>query len=512
MSGAESASYPWHERVPQCGNAADLAAMRGILEQCGYTAEGICQRLGIPEIKEYRNLRQGRGNVQSVEQPLDALIHLLLDGEYVERGILESLLPPGAPRLMEALGLAAFDAAQPERCYGAVTLFPVRGMLLASDRGSTPDNQPYAFPADVVYPAATLNTLEFMATLPETPCEAFLDLGTGTGIAALDASRYARHAWATDIAARSVEFAEFNRRLNGIENVTVLEGDLYQPVEGLTFDRIVTHPPYVPARRTRFIYRDGGEDGEEILRRAIEGLPRMLRPGGRFYTVFTAADCEDETLEDRIRRWLGADAPQFDLVLAAHRLVPPRDALANLLGYGSVALDDWRYDRELWERRKVTFLFHGSVLIRRHAAPLPAFTARVLKGEGFGREHTEWLLDWETAVHDPAARETLLNSRPALSPHCELAVFHAVRDGRFAPQGFSLRSKRPFESECICQQWLVQIVSACDGRSTWREHLEKAKQAGWIDPATTPEEFVQLLDPMVANGFLRIVEKPLPES
>jgi hypothetical protein len=157
------------------------------------------------------------------------------------------------------------------------------------------------------------------------------------------------------------------------------------------------------------------------------------------------------------------------------------------------------------------FLFNGSVLIRRHRAPRPAFTTRLLKGEGFTREHTEWLLDWETEVHDPAALETLLNSRPTLSPLCELAVFSAVRDGRFAPHGFSLRSKRPFESECVCKQWLVQMIAGCDGQSTWRQQCEKARQAGLIDAATTAEEFVELLGPMVANGFLRIPEKPMPE-
>ena len=48
--------------------------------------------------------------------------------------------------------------------------------------------------------------------------------------------------------------------------MTVVEGDMYAPVEGLTFDRIVTHPPYIPAKQTGLIFRDGGEDGEQIIR------------------------------------------------------------------------------------------------------------------------------------------------------------------------------------------------------------------------------------------------------
>ena len=512
MADPASPSYPWHERSPQGGSEADMAALRRALEGCGFTAGAVCGRLGIQEISEYKSLRLGRTTGQTTETPLDALIHLLMDGEYVERQTLEALLPPEALPLMEALGLVAFEPARPELCYATVMLVPARGLLLASDRSSAPGHELYSMPADVVYPAAMANTHEFLATLPETPCDSLLDLGAGTGIAALDAARYARHAWATDIAARSVRFAEFNRRLNGVENVTVLEGDMYQPLEGLTFDRIVAHLPYVPARANRLIFRDGGADGEEVLRRAVEGLPRMLRPGGEFRTLVTAADCDEEVFEDRLRRWLGVAAPEFDLVLVAHRLTAPKDLLANMLANGSTTLEDWRYDREVWARRKVMFLFHGSVVIRRHRAPRPAFTSRALKGEGFRQANAEWLLDWETAVHDPAAAEALLETRPALAPHCELAVIHHAQNGRLAPKAWTLRSKRPFDAECICQEWLVQVVAACDGKATWREQLDRAKRAGWLDPATTPAEYVELLGLAVSNGFLQTPERPAPES
>jgi methylase of polypeptide subunit release factors len=72
----------------------------------------------------------------------------------------------------------------------------------------------------------------------------------GTGIAALVAAQKdAAHAWAFDITARATHFAEFNRRLNAIPNVTAAEGDLYAPAGGQTFDRIVAHPPYLPVYR-----------------------------------------------------------------------------------------------------------------------------------------------------------------------------------------------------------------------------------------------------------------------
>ena len=496
--------------VPRLGSDAEFAAVRFMLAECGFTPERISERLGIAGMGEYQPIWRGRANLLAAEEALDALILLLMDGEYVAEETLERLLPAGAVRQLEALHLVARDPVRPELWFAACMLFPTRGMVLASDRAAAPDGSALPMAADAVYPAAIGNTVAFLATLPETPCDALLDIGTGTGVAALDAARYARHAWGTDIAARSVEFAEFNRRLNGIQTATMREGDLYAPVEGLTFDRIVTHPPYVPARKNTMIFRDGGEDGEQILRRIVEGVPRFLRPGGRFYTMVTAADCEGQPFEDRLRLWLGAAQAEFDLVLAAHTLTGPKDLAANSFLGQHTAVEDILYRHEIWARRKVRFLFHGSVLMRRHQTVRPAFTARVLKGEGFTPRHVEWLLEWNTEVRDAASIERLMGSRPFLSPHAEMGVLHRVRDGHLVPEVFSLRSNRPFEAECVLQPWLAQVASRCDGQTTWREHFEKAKGDGMVPDRATAEEFLGLLEPLVSNGLLWIAERPFP--
>ncbi len=512
MSSLEPEPTLSRRLVPRLGSDAEFKAVRGMLAECGFTPERICQRLGIAGMGEYKPIWRGRSNLLAAEQALDALILLLMDGEFVAGETLDRLLPAGAVGQLEALGLVARDPDRGEMWFGGCTLFPTRSMVLASDRVSAPDGAALPMTTDAVYPAGIENTVAFLATLPEAPCEALLDIGTGTGIAALDGARYARHAWGTDIAARSVQFAEFNRRLNGIENATMLEGDLYAPVEGLTFDRIVSHPPYVPARKNTVIFRDGGEDGEQTLRRIVEGVPRFLRPGGRFCTIVTAADCEGQPFEDRLRLWLGAAAAEFDLVLAAHTLTSPKDLAANsFLGQHTLA-EDILYRHEMWARRKVQFLFYGSVFMRRHGAARPGFTARVLKGEGFTPRHVEWLLEWSSEIREAAAQERLMGLRPRLSPHAEMGVLHRVREGQLVPEVFSLRCSRPFEAECMLQPWLAQIASRCDGQTSWREHLENAKRDGMISGETTAGEFLGVLEPLVSNGLLWVAERALPES
>jgi methylase of polypeptide subunit release factors len=510
VAGTNPQSQVSHRIAPRLGSEEEFAAVRGILAECGFTPKPICERLGIAALDTYQPNRFGTANLRTAEQAVDALILLLMDGEYVSAETLERLLPAGAVEKLESLSLIARDPQRPEMWFGGCILFPTRGMWLASDRVAVLGSDSPPASGDLVFPAAIENTVAFMATLPEIPCSALLDLGTGSGVAALDGARYASRAWGTDIAERSVHFAEFNRRLNGIQNATMLQGDLYAPVEGLTFDRIVTHPPYVPARTNAMIFRDGGEDGEQILRGIVEGLPRFLRPGGRFYSFVVAADCEDQWFEERLRLWLGAAEAEFDLVLAAHTLTDPRDLTANSFLGQHTALEDVLYRHEIWRLRKVKFLFNGSVLIRRHNSARPAITARVLTGEGFTPRHVEWLLEWSTEVHDATRLESLMELRPFLSPHAELAVTHRVRDGQLAPEVFSLRSNRPYESDCLLQPWLAEIVAHCDGKTSWREHFERAKSGGAIPGLTPAGEFLEVLEPLVSNGLMWVAERPLP--
>lgn len=495
-------SANWFEKAPRIGSEEEFAALRWLLADAGYDEAGIQQRLGVKALSDYKTPASNLLAQKPVTDALDVLIRLFCDMVYVEQAQLDSLLPTGGAASLETLDLLAGEGLR----YATVAILPVGPILTICDRSEAPDMSPCDWPTDVVYPATIANSREYQRVLPQTPCEALLDIGTGTGIAALAAAGSAGHVWGTDIAGRSALFADFNCHLNGICNGTFLAGDLYEPVKGLTFDRIVAHPPYVPAKQDTMIFRDGGEDGEQILRRLVEGLPEFLRPGGRSYTLVTAADCEGQAFEDRLRLWLGDAQAEFDLVLVSHTLTTPKDVVGNMLAKHNTHLSDVLYRQQLWERRNVQFLFYGTVLIRRHGEAREGFTARVQKGEGYQPRHVEWLLDWHRRAADADA---LLNYRPAISPLAELAVFHRVREGRLVPEGFSLRAAGPFDTECVVQPWLAKVVTQCNGRATWRDLLEWAQQGGIVDPDTTGEEFAAVLAAIGGSGLLLVDELPL---
>src|SRR5207247_2324413 len=91
-------------------------------------------------------------------------------------------------------------------------------------------------------PAALAGPLRFVGVSGRSPVADALDLCAGTGIAALVLSRHVERVVAADITPRAAHFARFNALLNSRPNVEIAVGDLYDPVAGRTFDRIVAHP------------------------------------------------------------------------------------------------------------------------------------------------------------------------------------------------------------------------------------------------------------------------------
>jgi release factor glutamine methyltransferase len=93
-------------------------------------------------------------------------------------------------------------------------------------------------------------TSEFLVTaLNEklvTPGCRVLDLGTGSGVAAVFASQWATEVVALDVNPAAVRCARINAILNGKEDrIEVRESDLFSAVRGELFDVILFNPPYL---------------------------------------------------------------------------------------------------------------------------------------------------------------------------------------------------------------------------------------------------------------------------
>ena len=90
---------------------------------------------------------------------------------------------------------------------------------------------------------------------------------------------------ATNLSSRACALTQFNAALNEAV-IDVREGSLFEPVEGETFDLIVTNPPFVitpdSVRGAAGLleYRDGGMDRDNLIRAVLRGAPACMNEGG----------------------------------------------------------------------------------------------------------------------------------------------------------------------------------------------------------------------------------------
>ena len=119
-----------------------------------------------------------------------------------------------------------------------------------------------------------------------------LDLCTGSGCLALAMAKEfpGAEVIGSDVSERALEYARQNALMNGIGNVTFLRGSLFEPLEGMRFDIVVSNPPYI--RRTEIETLqpeikdwepmealDGGEDGLRFYRRILLHSGEHLEEG-----------------------------------------------------------------------------------------------------------------------------------------------------------------------------------------------------------------------------------------
>lgn len=75
-----------------------------------------------------------------------------------------------------------------------------------------------------------------------------LDLCTGTGCIGLSFAKSFKesHVYATDISNQACQLAQENAKLNEIQNVTIIQSDLFNDLpKNLKFDLILSNPPYI---------------------------------------------------------------------------------------------------------------------------------------------------------------------------------------------------------------------------------------------------------------------------
>jgi ribosomal protein L3 glutamine methyltransferase len=122
---------------------------------------------------------------------------------------------------------------------------------------------------------------------------AILDLCTGSGCLAILASNLFPMADidATDLSSDALDVARINLKNHDVEDhITLHQGDLFEPLNGKTYNLILANPPYVAKAETDafppeykaepLMAHISGNDGLDIVRRILKDAKKHLVLGG----------------------------------------------------------------------------------------------------------------------------------------------------------------------------------------------------------------------------------------
>ena len=132
--------------------------------------------------------------------------------------------------------------------------------------------------------------------------QSVLEIGTGSGIVAMYASRLTDDITVIDINFDACELARKNFAENGIENIEILWGNLFEVVENRKFDVILFNTPYLPTEDDEVLDNtinyafDGGLNGRKVIDLFLNEVGNHLNDGGIVQMIQSSLSGNNETL------------------------------------------------------------------------------------------------------------------------------------------------------------------------------------------------------------------------
>ena len=270
---------------PELTLVEGLPLLRAELSAHGFEAASIARRYGLdPWLLPYELLFLEEEPATDAEEPFVLhLVRLFVLGLPIPRRRFEQEL---SARAREAALSSGLVRTQGEEVASPFVLLPWTDFLLTCDReygGWDTVNVPND---------SSLGVAERVAPSAGEPSEVAVDLGTGCGVVALQASRFYRRVFAVDANPRAVGFARFNASLNGV----AMECRVGEEIGG---------PGVLEVLFASSSHGDG------IARALYAALPRLLAPRGRAVLWHQVIAREVEAWFGELGRALSIEAWRF---------------------------------------------------------------------------------------------------------------------------------------------------------------------------------------------------------
>jgi predicted RNA methylase len=472
--------------------------LRAWFEDAGYNETNLRKHLGAAELPS-RFLRNHARLLDRTAATLtiNALLRWFWLGLPLSRKRVTDLIPGDILSLLLQSGLLRQngDDLQPR-----AMLLHTDGFLVASDHASAIDRKQVEM---VLWPNPTSKFLARFAVRQHS--RATLDLGTGSGILSLGASRFSDAVVATDLNQRAVDCALFNARLNGIENIEALAGDCFAPVSGRRFDLILSNPPFFITPQGDYLFCENPMELDSLCRRLVKEAHDHLNEGGYMQMLCEWAQIKGQPWEERVAEWLqdtGCDAwvmkglTQDPEEYAQQRIKetsedPSQDA-ATYAGY----MDYYRH-------RGVEAIHDGLIVMRRREGRNWVRIEEVPstpKGE-LG-DMIVSTFSAHTLMQQIDSDEKLLAIKPRMAPNVRLEQVCAQHQGEWRAEALTLRLVSGFPFHMNVQPLVAEFLVTCDGNRTAEEAIQ-----GFSAQANAPVEAVQteclgIIRKLLERGFM----------
>lgn len=475
-------------------------AIQQYLQASGFTEEFLLHHFSLPRLHLlfYPLGMQGERFAQQYQGPGTPLfLARVFIGGYAEPP--QAFLAHMPGDVFQALASLGLLEKTGDQWQATGLLFPYAGFFVTADRAYRGQQR---MPPNHDYVAGGIDptSVQFYEGLSTTPCRTLLEMGTGSGVGALLATRFAEKVWAVDINTRSVEFAGHNRNLNGLDNLTVLQSDLFSALENLRFERIIANLPFVPSTDSTAVFAAGGEDGERILASFLSQCAAHLEPAGRVYALVMGSDRAGDPFESRIRRYLAAAEPECDVALFPRKIMAPMDfAFDQLLLKNSDSATVYRWV-DLFERFAVEQMVLGTLVVQRRSTGRAVFTVRHQLSPAASIEDIDRTVNWETQCLSAAFVPTVLPAKPRTTTNWEALSKHVLEAGEMKTTSYSIIVSHPFPETLECPQWVVTLASKANGELTTSQLLGMMQKQTGQPGETLLRVFAQL----VGAGILEI--------
>ncbi len=425
---------------------------------------------------------------------------LFILAQPVARADLEAFIPADRLEQLTVLGLLREDA---RGLRSIAHLRPVDDLYILSDFEPLITNHGL-LPAHVLGVGQAPRTLASLTVRNEV--DAVLDLGTGSGYQALLAARHARQVLGTDVNPRALAFAEFNRRLNGIENLDLRNGSFFEPLDQRTFDLIVCNPPYLITPGSSIICQETEMDGDQVSEYVVKGVADHLAENGFAMVMANWHHQDAQNWREKPHAWAaatGCDAwvmqidqgTAFDYAeswICAEGLGGPNEY--------ETRLDEWLV---YFKQKQIDHISAGVFILRRCSGREPWLRLdTVQRGAQSCGHQIQRIFKNETLMHTADNPDILLDTRYKTANEILSEYSLYLREGQWRQNVQRLRLANGFKFSGNTDEMIMTLLAYCNGNLPLRDLLKGVAEQFHQDPDALREPVLDIMKSLMRSGFV----------